>query len=652
MGAPVSRRTPGALALALSLVIVAPATAAPGWLAAQPLSAVSARAATPDVALGADGRALVAWAGPDGDPSTAAPVAGELDARMRAAGAGWGAVQNLNAPNASLYIASDPRVVFDAQGSAHAVWGGTDPFRIAVPLAAQAADGAWTADGSLPGGERCSPGARFAGDGAGNLAAVYMSGCVSGPPVTFASLRTAGGAWQELALPIADVGGNPPQLLASQDPAVAMGPNGRIVIVYAGDLDSGIHAVVRPASGADVVGPEQVSASGVNERPAVGVDGAGAAVAVWLHTLGPAVTVQWSVRAAGGGWGAPVAFPGSAAAGSAPQVAVAADGTAVAVWVDDAGAIMSAVRPAGDASWTDPAPLSGPGAGSPRLAIGQDGGAVAAWVAAGGVVQGAVRPAGGSWTAAQDLSSPGSSDPAAAIDPAGNALVVWSRTVGAEQVVESAAYDAEGPRLSDVAVPATAVAGQPTTMRASAFDLWAGVEGTGWNFGDGTGATGATVTHVFAAPGTYRVTVGARDALGNAVSTVRQVTVGAAPPTAQAAVLPPARIASTKLRAVITVRFSRPLHGARVAASARVGKRTLSMGSRRVRGRTARFAATFPASGRYALRLSVKPKARGAKARALSLRWRVSKAGHYEVRVRVAAGRAPRLRALGVPSAG
>ena len=94
------------------------------------------------------------------------------------------------------------------------------------------------------------------------------------------------------------------------------------------------------------------------------------------------------------------------------------------------------------------------------------------------------------------------------------------------------------------------------------------------------------------------------------------------------------------------------LHGARVAASARVGERTLSMGSRRVRGRTARFAATFPASGRYALRLSVKPKARGAKARALSLRWRVPKAGHYEVRVRVAAGRAPRLRALGVPSAG
>jgi len=68
-----------------------------------------------------------------------------------------------------------------------------------------------------------------------------------------------------------------------------------------------------------------------------------------------------------------------------------------------------------------------------------------------------------------------------------------------------------------------------------------------------------------------------------------------------------------------------------------------------------RGAAPFQPARRRWRRLVVRHVAvtlgKGAKARTVSLSWRVSKAGHYGVGVRVANGSAPTLRALGVPSA-
>ena len=59
-------------------------------------------------------------------------------------------------------------------------------------------------------------------------------------------------------------------------------------------------------------------------------------------------------------------------------------------------------------------------------------------------------------------------------------------------------------------------------MSAGVTDDWSGL-GAGqpsWTFGDGGTGAGASVSHAFAAPGTFTVTIGARDALGNAAAAV------------------------------------------------------------------------------------------------------------------------------------
>ena len=61
-------------------------------------------------------------------------------------------------------------------------------------------------------------------------------------------------------------------------------------------------------------------------------------------------------------------------------------------------------------------------------------------------------------------------------------------------------------------------------MAAAATDRWSPVN-VRWSFGDGATASGAAVTHAFGGPGSFTVGVTARDAVGNASSTTRNVLV-------------------------------------------------------------------------------------------------------------------------------
>jgi VCBS repeat-containing protein len=73
-----------------------------------------------------------------------------------------------------------------------------------------------------------------------------------------------------------------------------------------------------------------------------------------------------------------------------------------------------------------------------------------------------------------------------------------------------------------VITPEPVVAGQPVLAQASA-----GQSTVTWNFGDGTApATGTSVSHIFAQPGIYTVTVTATTAAGAPTSTQLQVFVG------------------------------------------------------------------------------------------------------------------------------
>jgi hypothetical protein len=156
-------------------------------------------------------------------------------------------------------------------------------------------------------------------------------------------------------------------------------------------------------------------------------------------------------------------------------------------------------------------------------------------------VEAALRPAGGTFGPVEQVSGllddhPNAifeHPPSAFIAPGGRALALWSaadQTGSPNLRVQLSEFDATPPGLDTIAVPATAITGQPVTVSASASDLLSTPTVT-WTFGDGSRATGTSVTHDFGSAGAMTVTVTARDSVGNQTSQTRAIAVSRPPAT-------------------------------------------------------------------------------------------------------------------------
>ncbi len=197
-----------------------------------------------------------------------------------------------------------------------------------------------------------------------------------------------------------------------------------------------------------------LSAAGANaDGPAVAVDQAGNAAAIWTRASGPDYFIQSSFRAAGGAWGTPQNLSAAselpmlwpAIAGEA-QIAFDGAGNAFAVWArKNVGAyvVQAAIRPAATGVWGAPQDLSyaGNDARIPQLAVNAVGDAVVTWRSDGAskVIDASFRPAGGAWGALQHVSVSGhdANLPRVGIDSAGNAVAVWPYYNGTANVVQA-----------------------------------------------------------------------------------------------------------------------------------------------------------------------------------------------------------------------
>jgi PKD repeat protein len=173
------------------------------------------------------------------------------------------------------------------------------------------------------------------------------------------------------------------------------------------------------------------------------------------------------------------------------------------------------------------------------LAVAHDGGALAlpdTAIAPGAStdIEAALSSHGGPFAPVEDVSGvqpfsgPGSHQAAAAVEPGGRALALWGASDGGVTRLRLSERDAEAPVFRAIAVPASATAGTPAAFTATADDNLSGAA-ISWDFGDGSRADGATVSHTFAAAGPAHVTVTATDSVGNSVSESRVVDVRPAP---------------------------------------------------------------------------------------------------------------------------
>jgi PKD repeat protein len=119
--------------------------------------------------------------------------------------------------------------------------------------------------------------------------------------------------------------------------------------------------------------------------------------------------------------------------------------------------------------------------------------------------------------------------PGAGID-AGGDVAVALQVGGVPTSVQVAALDAAGPAVTAFTAPSTGTAGQAVGFGAAATDVWSAVTSYAWSFGDGGTAAGPNVSHTFAQPGSYPVTLTVTDAVGNATSRTATTTVAAPVP--------------------------------------------------------------------------------------------------------------------------
>jgi len=226
-------------------------------------------------------------------------------------------------------------------------------------------------------------------------------------------------------------------------PHVAVGADGRAAAIWTSTPEQGptrvlVRGAERPAGGR-WSRPVTISSHGSASAVQIAVDADGGAIAMWSALEGRRFSVQAATRSSAGTWSAPERLSAAGESATSPSVALDAKGDALAVWQRTragASSIQSSTRPAGG-DWGTAAELarvsttSGADSAQPHVAVGAKGDAAAVWTDD-GAVQAALKPAGGVWRTPQALTARAGSSVAAqvVVDGAGNVVAAWLDDTG------------------------------------------------------------------------------------------------------------------------------------------------------------------------------------------------------------------------------
>ncbi len=543
-------------AVALGAPVAADAT--PTWLTASPLS--QSEAVFADTAMGSDGGAAVAWLGVGNVVQVATrPPLGSFAAPLDVSPAGENRA---------------PQVAMDAAGDATVVW-----YTFGLNFLVEAA----TVTGGMPaapvtlsatGKKALFP--TVAMNDRGDTIVAWTRGEGS-DGVVQASFRPAGGSF---GAPVnLSTGGE-----SATAPRVAIDDAGDATVVW--DRYNGVHELVEEATRPAASGSFSKAAVLSNEaesaiQPFVAINAEGDTAVTWVAFNGVAQIVQVAVRPAGGTFDKAVSVSAESGNAAFPQVALDGRGDPGVVWTLDFGGDLIVQYAAGTPLGTFPtiqdlafeswAPsIAEDPAGDTLVSYGN---------ALSNSAFALVRPAEGRFGEPQEVSptgqivSPnGESDEQglnAAMDSAGDGVVGFT-VQGSEELPEVSLLDAGGPTLGNVSIPATATAGAPVTFSVAPLDQVDPTPGVSWSFGDASNASGDSVTHTFADPGTYSVSVTATVAPGDAATRTATIVVTApvlpAPPAFHAATLGSASV-SADSHGGVQLKIACPAGGAACAGT-------------------------------------------------------------------------------------
>jgi hypothetical protein len=384
------------------------------------LSPAGGTAVNSQVAVGANGNALVVWQRLDGDNNW------RIQARRRSASGSLGAVQTLSAAGQN---AENPQLALDAHGNVLVVWQRYDGTNTRIQARRHSASGAWGGVQTLSVAGQDADFSQVAVDPNGNALVVWRR--YDGADYRIqARRRSASGTWSGVRT-LSAAG------QSALEPRVAVDPNGNALVVWDRYDGANTQIQVRRRSASGTWSAVQTISAG--NGPSLAVDSNGNALVVWQRLDGGNWLIQARRRSASGSLGAVQTLSAAGQNAFAAQVDMTGDGNAVVVWErwDGTSTRIQARRRSASGTWSSVQTLSAAGqnADLPQVAVNAKGNAVVTWLRFDGVnyrVQARRRSASGTWSAVQTLSPEGQDAQTqhVGIDANGNAVVVWQRFDG------------------------------------------------------------------------------------------------------------------------------------------------------------------------------------------------------------------------------
>jgi hypothetical protein len=422
--------------LAALLVPAAASAAVPAW---DPPREISDAGSAPlglaaTAGLGPAGNAVVLWHADDG-----------VQAVVRAAGRAFGKPRAI--PGSKLSMPDlRPRLAFDAQGAALAIWSYFEPhprfveegyavdYTFGLRVAARGINGAFGSAQTLTDKLDADPSADVAIDPSGTAVVIWTDGAGMHAAARPAGKRRFGAA----------------QVISQTqaDPQVSVGATGSATAAWAASAH-GAWTVRASAQGSDGFGrATALKIPGLgNAKPVIAVDGRSAVTAAWASDG----RVMAATCKASGPCGPTRALSPAGETATDPRVAVASDGTAVVAWRSPDG--ISATLRRGHHSFGTPGRLGGLAKGERAtdlaVGVGPSGDAAALWLIHadnGDRVQAALRHGPTARFAkasalTADIPGAGWTDPQIVLDQNGDALAVWGAMIDGHPSIQGAAFD-------------------------------------------------------------------------------------------------------------------------------------------------------------------------------------------------------------------
>ena len=346
-----------------------------GWGTAVPIhSDPTGNASAPQVAIDAQGNALAVWV------QTFSNGLSYLESSRYTGGwAGAGSVETDNAGDAS-----DPQIAFDANGNALVVW---TRYQSKIWSVGRPAGGGWNREVQIEAANPVSIAAKpqIAVNASGNALAVWNENDSS--QHIMANRYTAGSGWGTAGA----IATNTDSVFP---PQIAIDTNGDGLAVWRQITGSQFDIVSNrytPGSGWRTARSITTDKTHDAADPQIAFDTNGNALAVWAQAATNANGIIWTDRypAAGSDWdtAAPLGTVIPFANMQTPQIAFDANGNALAVWQQyiqgqDKARNIAASRFSAAGTWGTPALIETDDAGdasTPQIAVDANGNALAVW---------------------------------------------------------------------------------------------------------------------------------------------------------------------------------------------------------------------------------------------------------------------------------